>query len=190
MMAPVRSDVEPSLGPVGITVIVTSVAFILAGIAWPQAADALLRTLLAALVLIFLGGRAYLAVLPARMTRRFFSPFDAGADGRPPPAAPEALRKWTRELDEADDHRRARQAGVPAAIRWSVADEASRRLAERHRLDLNDASDHAAIRALVSELTWRLIRPSGAESTPRADAGSSRVLLSRLGLILDDLEKL
>jgi hypothetical protein len=184
------SGAEPSLGPVGIAVIGTGVAFILAGIAWPQAADTLLRMLLAALVLVLVVGKAYGAVLPARMTRKFYSPFDGAAGGRPRPDAPEALRKWTRELDAADDPRRAQQAGVPAAVRWCVTDEVSRRLAERHGLSLVDANDHPAIRALVSEPTWRLVRPSGAESTPRPDAGSSRVPLSRLERILDDLEKL
>jgi len=175
-----RSDPDPPIGPLGIATIVVSLAFLLAGILWPQAASALLRLLLVTLALGFVAGRAYRALLPVSATRSH-SPFDALGLARPAPTAPHALRRLTAELGAADDARRAGRTEIPRPVQWAVIDEAARRLAEDHGLHLHDPDHHARIRALVSEPTWRLIDPGGSREL---------VPLSRLDVILDDLEKL
>ncbi|HLT90638.1 MAG TPA: hypothetical protein VKZ85_06810 [Woeseiaceae bacterium] len=175
-----RSDPDLPIGPLGIATIVVSLAFLLAGILWPQAASALLRLLLVTLALGFVASRAYRALLPVAATRSY-SPFDALGAARTTPAAPHTLRKLTAELGAANDARRARHTAIPRPVRWAVIDEAARRLAEHHGLHLHDPDHHARIHALVSEPMWLLIDP-GESSEP--------VPLSQLDVILDDLEKL
>lgn len=183
---------RPAVGPLGIATILASLAFLAAGIAWPQAAEAWLRLLLATLATGFVAGRAYEALRPVSKRQDLYSPFDGEAITASPPTAPHALRDLTRELDAADDKRRARRTHIPRSVRWTVIDEASRRLAEHHGLSLDEPSHHAGIRALVSAPTWSLIAPSDTEprtaSLPATDG--PRVPLSQLGRILDDLEKL
>src|SRR5690606_753020 len=174
------SDQEPPIGPLGVATVVVSLAFLLAGIMWPQAASALLRLLLVTLALGYVAGRAYRALLPVSATRSY-SPFDAPGAARPAPAAPHALRRLTAELGAANDARRARHTEIPRPVQWALVAEAARRLAEHHGLQLHDPDHHARIRALVSEPTWRLIDPGGSREI---------VPLSRLDVILDDLEKL
>jgi hypothetical protein len=182
--------VEPTLSPLGVAAIVAGAAFLVAGIAWPQAAEGLLRLLLALLAVGFVLGRAYQAMLPAEMTQDAYSPFHD--DGPPPAAVPPALRDLNAQLRAADRTRDASRAEIPRAVRWRVIDEAARRLSERHGLRLEVPEHRAEIRALVSEPTWRLIASHGTGSAgPVARAGTTDpVPLSHLSTILDDLEKL
>ncbi|MFW6080219.1 MAG: hypothetical protein ACODAE_11405 [Gemmatimonadota bacterium] len=181
----------------------TAIAFLAAGLAWPQAAEGLLRLLLATLAVGFIVARAYEAMQPVRPRADTGSPFEGGVADRPPPEAPHVLRRLTKELAAADDARKARRTPVPRSVRWAVIDELSRRLAERHGLSLDDPADHERIRALVSEPTWSLVGPRGAVSDPgtRPRPGTRRggdgraggrgpVYVSELDRILDDLERL
>lgn len=184
-----RADPDPPVGPFGIAAIVVCVAFLAAGIAWPQAAESLLRLLMVTLAGGFVAARAWRA-LPARTTRDAYSPFDGTA--RTPAEAPQVLRTLTTELRAADHDRAARRTPIPWPVRRTVIGEAARRLAERHGLDLEDPEQHARIRSLVSEATWLLIDPRGRERRPgtRATAGSRLVPIARLDSILDELETL
>lgn len=180
------------IGPFGVATIAVSLAFMAAGIVLPQAAGAFLRLFLAVLAVGFILTRAYGAMLPARMTQGFYSPFDRAHADRPIQTIPEPLRKFAAELAAADDGRLAGRTPIPWSVRWRVIDEAARRLADHHGLNLDDAGHHAAIRALVTEPTWRLIaRP--APDPPGATGASQPAAsppVSRLPLILDDLERL
>lgn len=183
---------RPAVGPLGIATILASLAFLAAGIAWPQAAEAWLRLLLATLATGFVAGRAYEALRPVSKRQDLYSPFDGHTITASPPTAPHALRDLTRQLDTADDERRARRTEIPRSVRWTVIDEASRRLAEHHGLSLGEPGHRANIRSLVSAPTWSLIAPSdpGPHPAPRPAAHDPRVPLSQLGRILDDLERL
>lgn len=172
--------------------VIASVAFLAAGITWPQAAEVWFRLLLVALAVGFVAARAYETLQPVSTRPDVSSPFHGHAITRSPTAAPEALRELTRELDAADDERLARRSEIPRSVRWTVIDEASLRLAEHHGLSLDDPAHHPGIRSLVSTPTWSLIHPSDPELRPdaRAPVASRRVPLSQLGRILDDLERL
>lgn len=173
---------QPATRPLGVFTIVASAVFLLAGIAWPQAAEALLRLFLATLAFGFVSVASG-TMLPTKMTHDSNSPFH-GPEKREPPPAPRLLRDLTRELGAVDDARHVERTAIPSTVRWSVVAEASRRLAGTHGLNIRDPDHRTAIRSLVSEPTWLLI------SAARPEVDSRRVPLSRLGLILDDLERL
>lgn len=175
----------------GVSVMITCLAFLLAGIAWPQAAEALLRLLFVTLAAGFVVARAYEAMVPLRTTREF-SPFDGDTAARTPPATPRVLRDLTAELGAADDDRLAHRTPIPWPVRWTLIEEATRRLADHHGLSLHDPVHHSDIRTLVSEPTWLLIGPRAPAPGPgaRPTPDKPTVPLSRLGPILDDLERL
>lgn len=179
---------RPAVGPFGVAMIIASVAFLAAGIIWPQAAEVWFRLLLVTLAVGYLLGRAYDALQPVSTRPDFSSPFHGPAVTRNRPAAPAALRELGRELSAADDARRARRIEIPRSVRWTVIDEATRRLAEHHGLSPREPSHHEPIRSVVSEATWSLIRPLGPGA--RGSAASRHVPLSQLGHILEDLERL
>lgn len=183
---------RPAVGPLGVAMIIASLAFLAAGIVWPQAAEVWLRLLLVTLAVGFVAGRAHEALLTVGTRPDFSSPFHGHATTRSPPAAPAALRDLTRELRAADDERRAGRAEIPRSVRWTIIDEASRRLAEHHGLSLDEPAHEASIRELVSGSTWSLIHPSGPAPRPgpRPPGAGQRVPLSQLDRILDDLERL
>jgi hypothetical protein len=169
----------------GMTVVASGL-FLLAGVLEPAAADLLLRLFLATLAAGFVAIRGYQALLPSRMTQDFYSPFD-GSDPGTTPETPQVLRTLTAQLEAADRPRAAARAPIPRGVRWELIDEARRRLAQHHRLDLRDPADHEAIRSRVSETTWLLI---GSEDTTEERSDSSTPPLARLPLILDELERL
>ena len=179
---PSGAEAEPVLGPFGRLTLLVCGAFLLAGILWPQGAGALLRLLIAALVVGFVLARAYEALLPARAGRAEPSPFDGDVLARTPPAEPTRLRDLRRRLAAADEARQSARATIPWIIRQTIIREASSRLARRHGLVLEDAGDDAAIRRLVSEPTWRVLHETETAPTP--------VPLMDLDRILDDLESL
>lgn len=182
-----------SLSPFGIAAIVASLGFVAAGIVMPEAAEALLRLLLAALAVGFVVARSYQARLPERMTQHVYSPFEKRADGRAT-AAPLPVRELAAQVAVADTPRKARRAEIPRTVRWKLIDEASRRLSHHHGLGIGEAADHAAIRSMVSGATWSLLQPeAAARSGAASDAESARrgfVTVSQLDLIIDDLERL
>lgn len=180
------------MSPLGGATIVLSLAFLLAGIAWPQGAEALLRMFVASLALGFVAVRTYRAGLPVRTVEDSYSPFDGSAAPRPPAAAPEAIRELTEGLAAADDEECAERTPIPWPVRRRLVQEASRRLSERHGLRLDEPDHHPRIRSLVSEATWLLLRPPEPESGPgsRSAVRERPVPLSRLDLVLDDLERL
>lgn len=185
------SDAAPSTRPIAASMVAASIALLLAGLAWPQAADALLRTLLALLAVGFVAALAYRAVRPVKTAQDRYSPFGRHTAARTE-VAPRPLRELTAELNAAARTRSARRTTIPLSAQLTVRKEASRRLAEHHGLSLRDPSHHRHIRSLVSEPTWQLIRPHGPQPRPgtRLTARSSSVPLSQLGRILDDLEAL
>lgn len=184
------------MSPFGRIVLAVSAAFLLAGIAFPGWAEILLRLYLLGLAGAFLAIRTYRAGLPSRTTLDAYSPFTDERAARPPPEAPPAIRQRASLLRAADDPGQASRARIPVSVKWAVLDEASHRLAERHGLDLGDPGDHPRVRSLVSEATWRLVRPPEAEGTPGPvpgpdlDPDGPPVTLDQLPSILDDLERL
>lgn len=179
--------------PLGRATLGVSAAFLLAAIVWPQAAEALLRVFVATLALGFVVVRVYRAALPSRTVEDFYSPFDASGPTRTTEgAAPEAIRELTGELGAADDGELAQRTAIPWTVRRFIREEASRRLTERHGLRLAERSDHPRVRSLISDATWLLIRPRELEPTAesRHSPNERAVPLSRLDLILDDLERL
>lgn len=171
---------------------IACLTFVLAGIAMPDAAETMLRVLLLTLAVGFVVARAYAAMLPATTTQDVYSPFADHTAEPTPPATPRVIRQLTAELAAADDERSARRAPIPWSVRWTVIEEATRRLAERHGLTLDDARHHSTIRSLVSEPTWALLEPGHPAAGSGASPGAAGrpVPLSQLDLILDDLEKL
>jgi hypothetical protein len=177
------------VGSFGLFAIIASLASLAAGIVWPQAAGALLRLLLATLALGYVLRRLYQTVGPVATSRHVGSPFEGEAGTGAPAPVPEGLRRFTAQVGGAGDARLAEWKPIPRQVRETVVAEAGRRLAERRGLRLERPADHPAIRALLSEPTWLLIRPD------RSGGGEARddrraVPLSRLGAILDDLERL
>jgi hypothetical protein len=186
---------EPLIGPFGVATVTASLAFLCAGLAWPQAAGALLRIFVVLLSIGFVLARAYEALLPSSAPDAY-SPFDGDAVGHTPATEPQALRSLGHDLSAADSPRRSERTPVPWSVRHTVIEEASRRLAEHHGLSLAERADHDTIRSLVSEPTWLLLS-SGADAHPesrgsraRGSAGGPVVPLSRLGTILDEVERL
>jgi hypothetical protein len=180
---------EDAVGPFGLFAIVASLTFLAAGIVWPQAAGALLRLLLATLALGYVLGRLYQAVGPVDAARPVGSPFEGDAGAGVPAPVPEGLRRFTAQVAGAGDARLAERRPIPRQVRETVVAEAGRRLAERRGLELERPGDHPAIRALLTEPTWALIRPDRDAGGEARDARRP-VPLSRLGAILDHLERL
>lgn len=180
-----RESVVP---PLTMAVVVGSIAFVLAGFAWPHAAGSLLRLLLASVAIGFVAVRAYRAVEPAASAFGRYSPFDPRPAAPPPPLTPEAIARYAIDLAVADDPRTAGRRPLPPVARTTIRHEAARRLATHHSMRLDQAGDHAGIRALVSDSLWRLIRPAGPDA--RAVARYDAVPVSALAGILDELERL
>ena len=176
----------------GKMVLVASAGFLVAGILLPGAAEILLRLFLVGLAGAFVATRAWDANLPRRMALDAYSPFTNERATRPPPEAPPAIRHRASLLGAADEPERARRTPVPVPVKWAVLTELSRRLAERRGLDLADPVHHPRIQSLVSEATWRLVRPPGTNDAAggSTDSDTSPVTLDRLASILDDLERL
>jgi hypothetical protein len=186
-----RVDAEP-IGPFGFAMMAASAAFLALGLAWPQAAGALLRLFLATLAVGFVLARAYEAMRPTRATNDLYSPFD-GYDPGHHRAAPRALHELTRRLRAADDGVAAQRASTPVAVEQTVIDAAAQRLADRYGLTLGDPSDREAIRSRVSDPLWRMVQPTADAPVGTApdDIPRSRPLpVSRLASILDELESL
>lgn len=183
---------KPAPSPVAVSMAVSSISFLVAGIIWPQAADALLRMLLVTLAVGFVTALAHRVVRPVRATHDVHSPFGRVPAPRAPAVAPHALREFTTELGAAEAARSARRTTIPLLARLTVRREASRRLAQHHGLSLDDTTHHPPIRSLVSEPTWQLIRPGDPRTRPARERTTREhsVPLTELGRILDDLEAL
>ena len=169
-----------------------STVFVAAGLAWPQAADGLLRLLVITLAVLFAAGRVYSAVELAESTEDHYSPFHRTQIDRSPPAVPRRVRDLATQLRAADDPVGAGGTAIPIQALLIIREESDRRLADHRGLRLREASDHPRIRQLVTYPTWSIIRPPerGIRSvtpTPSQPAGAR---LSQLGIILDDLEGL
>ena len=185
---PGQSRGDPPVTPFGLATIVASVAFVVAGIALPEVAESLLRLMIATFAFGFVLSRVYRAGLPERTTTDEYSPFRGPAGARESATAPRVLRDLASKLAAADEPRSAKRSEIPRTVRWTVVDEATRRLAEHRRLSVADSADHASIRSLVSDSTWRLIRPS--DAVAGAGDRARAVTMSELDLVLDDLERL
>lgn len=186
-----------ALAPLALVTVMVSGAFLLAGVLLPQAADALLRLLLATLAAVYVFSRGYEILAGVRSGDAAYSPFQDPEAGNAPPTAPRPVRNLAAQLTAADDPERARDSAIPTAVRAVLLEEAGRRLQERHGLDPRESSHGPAVRALVSEPTWKVIRPVGAGEGAGSDAAESngggladRVPLARLPEILDDVEAL
>ena len=169
--------------------VVVVVGFLVAAVLWPHAADGLLRLLLATLAIGYIGVRGHHVMPP--IIRDPYSPFGRDPLVTNPAAAPLPLRKLIGAL-QAADATGPKGRIIPGAICAFVRDEAARRLARKHRLDLDEPRHHAQIRSLVLEPTWLLIRPALSPEQPlsHAHGRSCAVPLSQLDRILDDLERL
>lgn len=176
----------------GKIVLGVSAGFLFAGILLPGTAEFLLRLYPLGLAGAFVAVRAWDADLPRRMASDAYSPFTDERATRPPSEAPRTIRHRASVLEAADDPERGRHTPIPVPVKWAVLDEVSHRLAERRGLDLNDPDHHPRVRSLVSEATWRLVRPPGTDDAAGGarDLDVSPVTLDRLPSILDDLERL
>jgi hypothetical protein len=163
---------------------VLSAGFFGAGFLVPGAAEALLRLYLPALALAFILARVHEAALPQRLAQEGYSPFLHGRNVPAPDEAPGVVRERAQLVSALDDPSRA-NAPIPVSVRWLVVGELGRCLAERRGLFLADRAHHAAVRELLSEPAWSLVRPPGSER-----AETSPLSLRDLDAILDDLEKL
>jgi hypothetical protein len=172
----------------GVAVGSTAVAFLVAGVIFPELADGLLRLFVVSVAFVVVAVRAFQAVRPLRLAQDFYSPFEDAPAARAAVAAPQLLRTLHAELDGADDARIARRRAIPASARNLVVAEARRRLSERHGLVLGEPAHRERIRSLLSESTWLLIRPVAAEGRPAAAAAA--VPLGRLEAILNEVEGL
>lgn len=176
-----------AIGPFGMASMAASAVFLVLGLAWPQAAGALVRLFLATLAVGFVLARAYDALQPARSTDDPYSPFD-GYDPGERRVAPWALQELTRRLRTADHDAPAGEAWIPMSVEQMLIDTAEQRLADGPGLRLRDPADRDAIRSRVSEPMWRLIR-----NRTLTDSGPSRgrpVPLALLESLLDELEQL
>ena len=184
-----------SLGPFGAAVVMVSAAFLVAGIALPQAAEALLRFFVVALAVGWVLTRAWGALFPVRPFHRAYAPFHDPDAGWERLSTPLPIRDLTMRLRAADDPEAASTAAIPAAVRATLVEEARRRLARNHDLDLDEPAHHPAVRSILSDSTWRLVRPERPDDDPAGEAGEEdsrhgRVPVARLAPILDDLEAL
>jgi len=197
-------EVEVSRLLIGGMIAVISIAFVAAGIAWPQAAGSLLRLMLATVALVYVAGRAWRSLMHVRTDPKQRSPFERIITKRQPPIVPQQVRRLAAQFGGAADARIMQQRPVPWPVRRTLVAEAARRLADHHGLDLDDPVHHARIRSLVTESTQLLILGAGIaapaparersdEHTPagaRAKESGPDIPLSRLNEILDDLERL
>lgn len=195
-------EVEVSRLLIGGLISVISIAFVAAGIAWPQAAGSLLRLMLATVALVYVAGRAWRSLMHVRTESKQRSPFEGIMTKRQPPVVPQAVRRLAGQFGGAADPRSEHRRPVPWPVRRTLVAEAAWRLAEHHGLDVDDPVHHARIRSLVSESTQLLILGAGPdahtpvrsdEHTPartRARESGPDIPLSRLNEILDDLERL
>lgn len=179
------------VGPFGLGITVAALAFLAAGIFWPQGAWSLLRILVATVALGYVASRLYQAGLPERTTLDAYSPFDGHVRDGPRRAMPTAIWNLSSQL-EAADVGSAATSPIPWPVGLSLIREAERRLSERHGLRLAEPNHHAGIRRLVSEPTWLLIDPGvgDRDRTPPAYMEYRSVPMSQLDAILDDLESL
>lgn len=177
---------RPALAATAVVV----VGFLFGGLLWPHAADGLLRLLLVTLAIGYVGIRGY-RVLPP-IIRDPYSPFGRDPLITNPPVAPPSLRKLVRLLRAAAEAPSSNGRIIPGSVCLLVRHEAGRRLAQNHRLDLDEPRDHPQIRSLVAEPTWFFIRPPLSTEQPLslARGRSHTVPLSQLDHILDDLERL
>ena len=165
-------------------------ATLIAALLWPNAADGLLRLLLVILAIGYIVLRGY-RTLPPLLDDRF-TPFGRNPLLDDPPVAPEPLRRLLKLLDGGRAGGRAGEAAIPGAILRTLREEAGRRLADRHRLDVHDTADHPRIRLLVGDPTWEVIRPPPTRAAPTVGPtrSSRTVPLHHLDRIIDDLETL
>ena len=187
---------------IGGMISVISIAFVAAGIAWPQAAASLLRLMLATVALVYVAGRAWRSLMHVRMGSKQYSPFERIIAKRQPTVVPQAVRRLAAQLGGGADPRVVERRPIPGPMRRTLVAAAERRLADHHGLDLDDPAHHDRIRSVVSESTQLLILGAGTDAhapapsdehtragTPAKESGPD-IPLSRLNEILDDLEKL
>lgn len=167
---------DSEIGPVGLSMVIGSLVFLLVGIAWPQGAGAVLRIMLATMAVGLVAATAYESMLLVRARHAVKTPFDGTVPTTSLSATPHVLRNLMADLGAADHAQRAQRTSVPWSVRQTLLADARHRLAERHGLDLTDPADHGAIRALVEARTWKFLD------------GTAPV--SELAGILDDLERL
>lgn len=165
--------------------VLVSVVSVGIALAWPAAAESVLRLVL---VVLSAGAVAWLLTRvgwppPSQLTA---SPLRTGADDDTDRYVPRGLRTLADDLSA--DVRAAAGDAIPYSVRSTVRDEIRRRLADNHGLDPRVPADVARIQALVSPPTWVLVQPPPTTGARRGL--DPPVPLRCLGTILDDLERL
>lgn len=167
----------------GVTLaVLASVAAVLIALAWPAAAETVLRLLLA---LLAAGAAAWLLgrVRWPAGSDLGASPFRATDDDRTGRQLPVGLRDLTDDL--AATLRSTPNGTIPFSARGTLRDELHRRLADRHGLDPRVPEHVRRIQSLISPPSWALLQsrhPGQLTDTP--------VHLQYLSMILDDVERL
>lgn len=170
-----------------VTAVVLSLAAVGIALAWPAAAETVLRALL---VVLAAGGTAWLlgrVGWPARSDPTS-APFRTPDEESLRRQLPTGLRNIADDLSA--DVRAATGNAIPYSVRGTLRDELRRRLADTYGLDPTEPTHVGRIQALISPPAWMLFQPP-----PRA-AGGHRLSLDQpihlrhLGTILDDLERL
>lgn len=165
-----------------------SLACLAAALVWPGVAERVLLGLVLFLSLAYVGARIHRVRLPAAMTSDTYTPFDRVEQSLAPRQTPALIDGLTEQLRASEDPLLARQVPIPSSAHKLLASEVVRRLAERHGLYPSRPADHPRIEALVSEATWRLIRPT--ENGRRSLAFRDPVSLEHLPTVLRDAERL
>lgn len=167
----------------GVTLaVLASVAAVLLALAWPAAAETVLRVLL---VLLAAGAAGWLLTRVAwpAASEVSASPFRTGHDDGAHRLLPIGLRDLADDL--AATFRTTPNGPIPFAARGTLHDELRRRLADSHGLDPRVPEHVPRIQALISPPSWALLQsrhPGQLTDTP--------VHLQYLSMILDDVERL
>jgi hypothetical protein len=169
----------------GVTLaVLASVAAVLLAVAWPAAAETVLRVLL---VLLAAGAAGWLLTRVAWPAGSDLSASPFRTTGRDHHARqiPVGLRDLTDDL--AATLRTTPNGPIPFSARGTLRDELSRRLADSHGLDPRVPEHVPRIQSLISPPSWALVQPPppGPQRAPEQP-----VPLQYLSMILDDVERL
>lgn len=180
--------IEDLLDPFAIVAVGLSAVFLVAGVVWSHMAGSMLRMLILALALAYIGRRVIATQLPAKALLREWTPFDGAAEPQSIPV-PAELLDLVRELRFADDEA-TRRAAVPGPVRRILDEAWARHLAEGHGIEIDEPGALDLLPEGLSPASLRYITAMVDPTAPSAPHNSDPSTLAELGPILNDLETL